>query len=421
MIEGDFRIAYNQDLCLWCLDVSCGEPNNCDFEGDKFCGWKNVKKTDQFDWKITSGAPSCTFLSGPLEDHTLQTNQGSYGYIDSNSNRKIGDRALLISQSMSDTGSNGMCFEFFFHMLVSKLVKKKNYFKFFLAGDGIGALTVYLQKEDLDHSLLIEAKITQNDEDDIGTDDLLITNGYCPRFPAYATPPDAYTTTRPTVTIGITTLPRLPSACHSSTRVQSVTASQQDVHSPLYDHTGNQSTGYYLSPQPNETVPITNISIEGTWSGTNCGAIAIDDIILLNGTWRTISDQCDSDSDNSICGQFNWTRGLASVVQQGVTPNFDHTTPTNEGTEDWVFGDSFDNRWLYAQVNIRSPNQSWQVVFEAQLTVQNPDASVSRDDVSITRGLCPSLGDCTFETDLCSWTNNDMDADMDWLVGSGVH
>ncbi|CAF1990678.1 unnamed protein product, partial [Rotaria magnacalcarata] len=202
---------------------------------------------------------------------------------------------------------------------------------------------------------------------------------------------------------------------------QSLTASQQDVHSPLYDHTGNQSTGYYLSPQPNETVPITNISIEGTWSGTNCGAIAIDDIILLNGTWRTISDQCDSDSDNSICGQFNWTRGLASVVQQGVTPNFDHTTPTNEGTEDWVFGDSFDNRWLYAQVNIRSPNQSWQVVFEAQLTVQNPDASVSRDDVSITRGLCPSLGDCTFETDLCSWTNNDMDADMDWLVGSGVH
>ncbi|CAF4487647.1 unnamed protein product, partial [Rotaria magnacalcarata] len=65
-------------------------------------------------------------------------------------------------------------------------------------GDGIGALTVYLQKEgfqpipmwtlsghqddnwfqgkvgfvvDSDHSLLIEAKITQTDEGDIGIDD----------------------------------------------------------------------------------------------------------------------------------------------------------------------------------------------------------------------------------------------------------
>ncbi|CAF4982028.1 unnamed protein product, partial [Rotaria magnacalcarata] len=33
---------------------------------------------------------------------------------------------------------------------------------------------------DSDHSLLIEAKITQTDEGDIGIDDLLITNGYCP-------------------------------------------------------------------------------------------------------------------------------------------------------------------------------------------------------------------------------------------------
>ena len=31
---------------------------------------------------------------------------------------------------------------------------------------------------DSDHSLLIEAKITQNDEGDIGIDDILITNEY---------------------------------------------------------------------------------------------------------------------------------------------------------------------------------------------------------------------------------------------------
>ncbi|CAF4817134.1 unnamed protein product, partial [Rotaria magnacalcarata] len=60
-----------------------------------------------------------------------------------------------------------------------------------------------------------------------------------------------------------------------------------------------------------------------------------------------------------------------------------------QGTDGWAFGGNFDNRWLYAQVNIRSPNQPWQGVFEAHILVQNPDASVALDDVSITRGLCP--------------------------------
>jgi hypothetical protein len=46
------------------LTVSCKEPNNCDFEDDTFCGWENVKKTDQFDWEITSGPSSSTLASG---------------------------------------------------------------------------------------------------------------------------------------------------------------------------------------------------------------------------------------------------------------------------------------------------------------------------------------------------------------------
>jgi hypothetical protein len=48
------------------LPQSCQEPNNCDFEDDSFCGWENVKKTDQFDWEITNGPSSATFLSGKL-------------------------------------------------------------------------------------------------------------------------------------------------------------------------------------------------------------------------------------------------------------------------------------------------------------------------------------------------------------------
>jgi hypothetical protein len=168
---------------------------------------------------------------------------------------------------------------------------------------------------------------------------------------------------------------------------------------------------------------------------------------------------------------------LASTAQQGVHPNVDHTTQTGEGyymlvegknrnvndrallvtpvqdrttgscvhfwyfqygmQEQMIFNayillqnpilltrsqdGSLDNRWLYIQGNINSPSQSWQLVLEVQVITQNSNASFSIDDFSITRGLCPKPGDCSFETDLCGWTNNPTDTDMDWLVGQGIH
>ncbi len=151
------------------------------------------------------------FILGPLFDHTLGTSEGSYAYIDSNKNRKINDKAVLISQSMPATALSGMCIEFFYHMY----------------GPGIGQLTVYMQKEGFqplsmwtlgghqddewfqgktgfimtsDYSILIEAKITENDEGDIAIDDISITNGYCQTFPAYAVPENGFTTEVPSVT-----------------------------------------------------------------------------------------------------------------------------------------------------------------------------------------------------------------------------
>lgn len=46
------------------LTVSCTEPNNCDFEGDTFCGWENEEKTDEFDWEITSGPSDGSYATG---------------------------------------------------------------------------------------------------------------------------------------------------------------------------------------------------------------------------------------------------------------------------------------------------------------------------------------------------------------------
>jgi hypothetical protein len=53
---------------------------------------------------------------------------------------------------------------------------------------------------DSDHSILIEAKIRQNGEGDIGIDDISITNGYCPTSPTFAVPEGGLTTATPAMT-----------------------------------------------------------------------------------------------------------------------------------------------------------------------------------------------------------------------------
>jgi hypothetical protein len=167
-------------------------------------------------------------------------------------------------------------------------------------------------------------------------------------------------------------------------------------------------------------------------------------------------------------GQFNWTRSLASSVNHTTQTNksyhmlaegknrhvndrallftpiqdrttgsclhfwyFQHALPQQmrinvylspQNSTLWSHDDDLSNRWLYAQININSPSQSWQAVFEGEVLIENPNASVAIDDVSITRGLCPKPGDCTFEIDLCGWQNHTTNADMGWLVAqAGTH
>jgi hypothetical protein len=43
------------------------------------------------------------------------------------------------------------------------------------------------------------------------------------------------------------------------TRIQGSTASQDDTHNPIFDHTQNQADGYYLLLTPNQTTPFPNV------------------------------------------------------------------------------------------------------------------------------------------------------------------
>ncbi|PIK45149.1 hypothetical protein BSL78_17989 [Apostichopus japonicus] len=103
---------------------------DCDFETKGICGWQQVQEpVDDFDWTVISGSTTST-NTGPSKDHTLNSAQGHYAFIESSSPNLSGDFAQLLSPIF--TGYQNRCLEFFYHMY----------------GSDSGDLTVYRRVED---------------------------------------------------------------------------------------------------------------------------------------------------------------------------------------------------------------------------------------------------------------------------------
>ncbi|WAR02788.1 MLRP1-like protein, partial [Mya arenaria] len=84
----------------------------CTFEEATLCGIIQ-DKTDDFDWTRKSG-PTSSSMTGPPNDHTLGTRQGSYMYIEASSPRTTGQKARFFSTP--NPATNGACVSFFYHM-----------------------------------------------------------------------------------------------------------------------------------------------------------------------------------------------------------------------------------------------------------------------------------------------------------------
>ncbi|KAK1172074.1 MAM and LDL-receptor class A domain-containing protein 2-like isoform X2 [Acipenser oxyrinchus oxyrinchus] len=126
-VQGDMAL---DDILV--SNGSCIPPGFCDFEIN-LCGWTNIEVVDEGDWLRSKGA-SPNMNTGPSVDHTTDSGQGYYIYVD-HSQGYPGDRSMLVSE-IFPSAVGGRCLTFWYHMY----------------GQDIGTLTLYSNNRTLHES-----------------------------------------------------------------------------------------------------------------------------------------------------------------------------------------------------------------------------------------------------------------------------
>lgn len=143
VFEGVAGTRYAGDIALDDVTFNigdCPQASVCDFE-DGICGYTQ-DSSDQFDWTLNSGRTNST-RTGPKADHTFQTNEGKYIYIESSAPRRRNDKARIDSPLYPAT--TGSCLKFWFNMY----------------GRSVGFLQVYVKPSGASNGRMI-TKIGQN-------------------------------------------------------------------------------------------------------------------------------------------------------------------------------------------------------------------------------------------------------------------
>ncbi|KAH3887720.1 hypothetical protein DPMN_011739 [Dreissena polymorpha] len=109
--------------------VSCSTYQKCSFEQD-FCFFQQ-DQTDDFDWSRRSG-PTVTVGTGPSRDHTLNSANGHYLYIETSSPQRPGQTARLVSPFLFANDSSNFCIMRFYYEMF---------------GPDINTLTVYYRTQ----------------------------------------------------------------------------------------------------------------------------------------------------------------------------------------------------------------------------------------------------------------------------------
>ncbi|CAL1541287.1 unnamed protein product [Lymnaea stagnalis] len=367
-----------------------GSPD-CDFEPG-LCGWQQ-DQTDQFDWSLTSGESS-SVGTGALGDHSTSDGSGNYLYIETSPPRTFYDRARLLSP---DIPAGTYCVQFYYYMYGRTVYKLKLYLR---TGPKLPAAPEWIKMGTMGAAWVlaavdvtvpqvfnvvlegVEGVVAFNISSVIAIDDIHITNGTCSSV-STSSSGLGKTCTFETDMCGYTqdTTDNFDWTRHRGGTTTSNTG-------PASDHTLQTNAGYYIyvdssAPRRPEDkarietlkVPAYNVSpvCVSFWYSMYGSTIGILNIYIKR---------------KGVLGPVVWTR--------------DH----NQGSE-----------WKQASLSVSGNGSEFSVVFEAVIG-DGHYSDIALDDVVISSTDCSHPGNCNFDTGLCTWNNDPILDNFDWLITS---
>ncbi|XP_070565018.1 MAM and LDL-receptor class A domain-containing protein 1-like isoform X2 [Ptychodera flava] len=369
------------DICVDDVSITSGYCRvaytsfDCDFEVDT-CGWTQ-DTADRFDFIRAKGYTASPH-TGPSQDHTIGVD-GYYLYIDNSADYDFGDPARLNSPSVIIEANAPKCLSFWYHMYGAHIGTLNVYLK---SGNTLGSAiwrrqTTYgdqwiqakvniIQSTRVTRTVVIEATQGYKIHGDIAIDDVFMEDGYC-KFEMD----------------GCDFENGLCGGGNDGTADFDWTLSSAgDDNGPSLDHTYESSIGNYLLL---------------TASSDNSGQVAT----FLTASLTTTKSRC-------LQFFYAWEgNDLGKLMVQTKTGNaMSHPV--------WTRSLQLGTGWNLARVSLRQ-QRDFNVTFSV-MRGTGDTGFLAVDDIVIMDGDCPNPNECNFENGKCSWTNNVVGDNLDWVL-----
>ena len=395
-------------------------PGDCDFETG-FCSWSNVDN-DDFDWLLHKGeTPS--WNTGPTVDHTLNTANGTYVYIETSSPQKYNDKALLVSQAFTPDSTKSTCFGFWYHAFgysvgtLRVYLGDSNYTKLYILWELSGQQSkdqkdwkqgvVPIMSLTDTYTIIFEGVVGKSFDGDISIDDITFTSytTSCGRIPDISLPT---TTTRPPPTTTGAVYDGFlcdfekdycgwSQASGSTVNWERKTGLSDG--GPKYDHTFNSNSSYYIY-----------FETDWYWSG-------------YNELSRLMSPRVDGNVKQ--CFEFWYHMFGSDVGRLSVYYYVDlgngNLQLTNEPV--WMKKENHGDHWQFAQVQYEGGNASVAHFVLEGFAGYYSDGNIAVDDIGFKYGDCEAADfisvSCDFEEEHICGYESDPKAEFNWVRQKG--
>ncbi|XP_025085529.1 MAM and LDL-receptor class A domain-containing protein 1-like [Pomacea canaliculata] len=375
LVNNSADVAIDDITFTYCNPRQVPPTVFCTFETG-FCIW-NQSTNDQMDWLRRQGSTP-TAHTGPSGDHS--TGVGYYAYIETSPPTRPGDSAVLHTPWLLPTDSAGFCLTFWYYMfgstmgnLTLNLMTPQGVQTFWSKHGPQGDQWRQAQRTVIsttEYYLFFQAS-SGGYLGDIAIDDISASRGPC----------------RPTASCDFEeeTCSWTQSSMGNINWTLGTNGSTAMGTGPRLDHTFGSDSGHFLF-------------LHGSKSG--------DQAFLASTLLNSVS---------SFCLQFWYYMHGQHTGSLNISVTVNGTSPPQYL---WSMQGDQGDQWKHAAVTVPYlRNQQFRILMQG-ISTGGQQENIAVDDISFNNGDC-LLGSCSFEADMCSYSNAVTGDDFDWQRGSG--